>query len=100
MHPTPQRTAASVTDKAFSGADILVVPFILDFLQIVQTFCMSTEKNRGMAKEYAENLGINLCNLHEFRKQYLNMNIRRIMDAKVGGFFDDLDHGFLQEIIQ
>jgi hypothetical protein len=40
-----------------------------------------------MAKEYAENLGINLCNLHEFREQYLNMNIRPIMNAKVGGFF-------------
>jgi retron-type reverse transcriptase len=48
------------------------------------------------AEEYAVNLGENLENLHERLK---TMNIPRIVDADVSGYFENTDHGILRELI-
>jgi group II intron reverse transcriptase/maturase len=38
--------------------------------------------------------------LHELREQCRGMNIGWVLDADVSGFFDNLDHGWLREIIK
>lgn len=38
--------------------------------------------------------------LHEWREQCMELNTGWIVDAEVSGFFDNLDHDLLQDVIR